>query len=106
MNNVLWVLQIFAALLSALVVSAGALAASTAGSVMAVGGAANGVAVSATMAMKADVVTSSGQKADEHGNKLGGSGKPQQHETNSNTREGANNKALSEGFRELVTDRT
>jgi hypothetical protein len=47
--------------------------------------------------LKADVVTSSGQKADEHGNKLGGSGKPQQHETNSNTREKANNKALDEG---------
>jgi len=35
----------------------------------------------------------------EIGNKLGGSGKPQQHETNSNTREAAKNKALNEGSR-------
>jgi hypothetical protein len=44
-----------------------------------------------------DVVTSSGQKADQYGNKLGGSGKPQQHETQSNTREASNNKSLNEG---------
>jgi RHS repeat-associated protein len=41
--------------------------------------------------------SSSGQATDEHGNKLGGSGKPQVHETESNTREGAKNKALNEG---------
>ena len=55
-----------------------------------------GTAISAMM-KSSDVVTLSGQKADQYGNKLGGSGKPQQHETTSNTREGANNKALSEG---------
>jgi len=42
-------------------------------------------------------VSSSGQATDEYGNKLGGSRKPQQHETSSNTREGARNKALNEG---------
>ena len=42
-------------------------------------------------------VSSSGQATDEHGNKLGGSGKPQQHDTSSNTREAAGNKALDEG---------
>jgi RHS repeat-associated protein len=42
-------------------------------------------------------VSASGQATDEHGNKLGGSGKPQQHSTESNTREGATNKALDEG---------
>jgi RHS repeat-associated protein len=42
-------------------------------------------------------VTAGGQATDEHGNKLGGSGKPQVHETESNTREGAKNKALNEG---------
>lgn len=46
-------------------------------------------------------VSSSGQKTDKYGNKLGGSGKPQQHETNSNTREKANNKALNEGSRSV-----
>ena len=42
-------------------------------------------------------VSSSGQATDEHGNKLGGSRKPQQHDTSSNTREAAGNKALDEG---------
>ena len=42
-------------------------------------------------------VTSGGQATDEHGNKLGGSNKPQQHSTESNTREGARNKSLNEG---------
>lgn len=42
-------------------------------------------------------VSSTGQATDEHGNKLGGSGKPQQYDTQSNTQEGAHNKALNEG---------
>ena len=42
-------------------------------------------------------VSSSGQATDVHGNKLGGSGRPQQHSTESNTREGARNKALNQG---------
>jgi hypothetical protein len=42
-------------------------------------------------------VTSSGQATDEHGNKLGPSGKPQVNETSSTTREAARNNALNEG---------
>ncbi len=42
-------------------------------------------------------VSSSGRATDAHGNKLGGSGKPQVHETESNTREGARNKSLNGG---------
>jgi len=51
----------------------------------------------AVKASDAPGTSSSGQATDEHGNKLGPSGKPMIHETNSNTREGANNKALNEG---------
>jgi RHS repeat-associated protein len=42
-------------------------------------------------------VTAGGQATDEHGNKIGPSGKPQVNETGSKTREGARNKALGEG---------
>ncbi|MGB7028861.1 MAG: RHS repeat-associated core domain-containing protein [Candidatus Acidiferrum sp.] len=42
-------------------------------------------------------VTAAGQATDKQGNKLGPSGKPQINETNSNTREGAGNRALNEG---------
>ena len=42
-------------------------------------------------------VTAGGQATDEHGNKLGPSGKPQVNTTKSNTREAANNKALDGG---------
>ena len=42
-------------------------------------------------------VNSGGQATDEHGNKLGPSGRPMVHETKSKTREDARNKALSEG---------
>lgn len=42
-------------------------------------------------------VTAGGQATDKYGNKLGPSGKPQVNETNSNTREGARNRALNEG---------
>jgi len=42
-------------------------------------------------------VTAGGQATDKQGNKLGPSGKPQINETNSNTREGAGNRALNEG---------
>jgi RHS repeat-associated protein len=43
-------------------------------------------------------VSSSGQATDEHGNKLGGDSQhPQQHDTQSNTREAARNKALDQG---------
>lgn len=48
-------------------------------------------------AKDAPEVTAGGQATDEHGNKLGPSGKPQVNETNSNTREGARNKSLNEG---------
>lgn len=41
--------------------------------------------------------TANGQATDQHGNKLGPSGKPMIHETTSTTREGARNKALAEG---------
>jgi len=42
-------------------------------------------------------VTAGGQATDEHGNKLGPSGEKQVNKTQSNTREGARNKALNEG---------
>lgn len=42
-------------------------------------------------------VTAGGQATDKHGNKIGPSGSTQQNKTKSNTREGANNKAKSEG---------
>jgi RHS repeat-associated protein len=42
-------------------------------------------------------VTAGGQATDKYGNKLGPSGEPQVNKTRSNTREGARNKALSEG---------
>ena len=42
-------------------------------------------------------VTAGGQATDEHGNRLGPSGKPQVNKTKSNTRKGAQDKALSEG---------
>jgi len=42
-------------------------------------------------------ITAGGQATDQHGRKLGPSGKPQINETNSNTREQAGNRALDEG---------
>ena len=42
-------------------------------------------------------VTAGGQATDKHGNKIGPSGSTQQNKTKSNTREGAKNKAKSEG---------
>ena len=48
-------------------------------------------------AANAPGVSAGGQATDEHGNKLGPSGKPQVNETESNTREGARNRALDEG---------
>ena len=48
-------------------------------------------------AAEAPGVSASGQATDQYGNKLGPSGKPMIHETNSNTREGARNRALNEG---------
>jgi RHS repeat-associated protein len=54
-------------------------------------------AMQSSKAKDAPGVSSSGQATDEHGNKLGGSGKPQQHGTQSNTQEGARNKALNDG---------
>ena len=48
-------------------------------------------------AANAPGVTAGGQATDQYGNKLGPSGKPQVNETNSNTRETARNKAVSEG---------
>jgi len=46
-------------------------------------------------------VTAGGQATDEHGNKLGPSGDKQIDKTRSNTREGANNRALNEGSRSV-----
>jgi RHS repeat-associated protein len=46
-------------------------------------------------------VSAGGQATDEHGTKLGPSGKPQVNTTKSNTREAANNKALDEGSRSV-----
>jgi hypothetical protein len=43
--------------------------------------------------------TAGGQATDAYGNKLGPSGKPMIHETESTTREAARNKALDEGAR-------
>jgi RHS repeat-associated protein len=48
-------------------------------------------------AAEAPGTSASGQATDQYGNKLGPSGKPMIHETNSNTREGARNRALNEG---------
>jgi hypothetical protein len=42
-------------------------------------------------------VTAGGQATDQHGNKIGPSGKPQVNKTKSTTREGAKNKAKAEG---------
>jgi RHS repeat-associated protein len=50
---------------------------------------------------KAPGVTAGGQATDEHGNKIGPSGETQVNRTQSNTREGANNKALNEGSRSV-----
>jgi RHS repeat-associated protein len=48
-------------------------------------------------AATASGVTAGGQATDEHGNKLGPSGKPQVNTTQSNTRKGAQDKAKNEG---------
>ncbi len=53
--------------------------------------------MAAVKANDAPGTSASGQATDAHGNKLGGSGKPQQHSTTSNTREAARNRALNEG---------
>jgi RHS repeat-associated protein len=78
---------------------------STAAIAQGVTGAATGVgqlikaATGGPKAGNAPGVTAGGQATDEHGNKQGPSGKPQVNETNSNTREAANNKAKSQGAR-------
>lgn len=54
-------------------------------------------AVSGPKAADAPGVTSGGQATDAHGRKLGPSREPQVNETNSNTREGARNRALGQG---------
>ena len=60
-------------------------------------GAVNLMKASGPKAANAPGITAGGQATDEHGNKLGPSGEKQINSTSSNTREGANNKALNEG---------
>ncbi len=79
----------------ALVPAAGAAVAAHGATTVAVAG--GHLVAAAVKASDAPGTSASGQATDQYGNKLGPSGKPMVHETNSNTREGAKNKALSEG---------
>jgi len=79
----------------ALVPAAGAAVAAHGATTAAIAG--GHLVAAAVKASDAPGTSSSGQATDQHGNKLGPSGKPMVHETSSNTREGARNKALNEG---------
>ncbi len=80
-----------------LVATAGGVVSMAQGGVAALAGFAHAGAYLSKNTTAGSDMSASGQATDKYGNKLGPSGKPMVHETQSNTREAARNKALNDG---------